>query len=267
MEKRLVVGFPRHQTFRSLVIIYREDDRAGDAENFARRVREALVGSGFRIDVSTLKVKVDAGKDMWREAERASEEYYEFLSGLGAASPPPEVEGLVRAWIYRRKLGVDRLPAVVLDDKVLSKGRLPSFEAVAKELGLSEPETSSQPLRETEATIRIAEEQRASAQAAGAQVAVPEPEIGSVNAPASAVSSTPAEPVEALSRRTTSELGSADFDDETKNRIRETLLKTGFVGPESCTNCLYYSEEQGRCGFLHVPVADTQKPVCRMKFD
>lgn len=261
LEKRLVVGFPRHQTFRSLVVIYREDDRAEDAENFARKIREALAGSWLKIDVSTFKVRVDPGKDLWQEAEKASEEYYEFLSGLGAASPPPEVEGLVRAWIYRR-MGVDRLPAVVLDDKVISKGRLPSVEAVTKELGLSGAEGSQKTVLKSEAPLQATETERVSTTIAEPQLTIPEAKAEAAETPTATQSS-----AELPIQSGVTPPGSADFDGETKERIKQTLLKTGFVGPESCTNCIYYSEDQQRCGFLHVPVANTQKPVCRMKFD
>jgi len=210
---------------RELFVIYADDKLAPFIEEYAKKLEKFLSDNNIKLEFKSVKLPI--------------KEYDPAKTILANVDP--------RAKELIEKLQIRGFPCLILDEKLISHGALPTSKALAKALGIK-AEQIPQELKD--ALSRFANAQAQST----LEMFVGTPKIERVAVKAE----TPKQIIKEITESAKTEEITAQMIETVRK-----LSKTGFSWPENCANCLYYNEENKRCGLLHADVFDVFSPLCR----
>jgi len=158
---------------------------------------------------------------------------------------------LAEFYVLAKMFGINSLPAVVINGNVLVQGRMPTVEEVASKLNVT-IEPADKKLYKEHATV-IEEEQKTT-----------EPSSETLYVHIEEEPKIKSEETTIVVDADKSKGGLEGLDEESRTRVLEILSRTRFRGPDECSSCFYYIENESRCALLHVAISDPKHPLCRL---
>ncbi|MEM0120581.1 MAG: hypothetical protein QW688_03960 [Thermoprotei archaeon] len=258
-----------------IIIIYEAKDK-NVVETFKKDLVEKM---GSRTTIKLSELSFGKKEDVLTEGRDLAERYFNATVGLnylatfekqeasGLAFTPEwfitssgkkvDERSLAECYVYSKIYELNDFPAVIANNTVVATGKLPSIDEVASKIidtENMEPPTLSGG-EKGGIKVLIKEEQEAiqnQAEPLRVHLAQEQPVTAGMNTTVE----------EQLPNSKTEN----SIEQTTKTRITEILKRTGFRGPEECTECLYFIDSENRCGLLHITIFDVKRPVCRMNF-
>jgi hypothetical protein len=267
-----------------VTILFESKDKV-EVERFKKNLLEQI---SPHIGIRFVELDFDKKEDLSTRGRELAEKFFNAAVGLGAimtsegqehqessglaftpewfssSSKVSDERTLAECYVYAKTFGLNDFPAVLADKMVIATGRLPSVEEVASQFKITVPlikEPLTQSIsQETENMPVVTQEMDAQ----GLTQIQPEPlrvHLAQEQAEAVDLDSQISGKQQAAAASGATDI---TLDEQTKARIVEVLKRTGFRGPEECTGCLYFIENENRCALLHISISDVKKPVCRL---
>jgi len=267
-----------------VTILFESKDKV-EVERFKRNLLEQI---SPHMGIRFLELCFDKREDLLTKGRELAEKFFNAAVGLGAiiasesqehqessglaftpewfssSSKTSDERTLAECYVYAKTFGLNDFPAVLTNKIVVAAGRLPSLEEVASQLKIPVPspkEPLTQSIRQERENIPVVPKEMGTQSLTQIQ-----PEPLHVHLAQEQTETTILNSDISGERQTAVASSTPDImlDEQTKARIVEVLKRTGFRGPEECTGCLYFIENENRCALLHIAISDVKKPICRL---